>query len=101
MQESIPLSKPITLNGVQVDRLTLREPTVGDQLIARKIAAQDDVQFELNMFASLAGCSPNDLHQLPLRDYDKLQKAYLRLSDPTAVTPTSQPTMADVGTILG
>ncbi len=101
MQETVMLSTPITLNGVRLDRLTLREPTVGDQLTARKLAGEDDAQFELTMFANLAGCSPLDLHQLPLRDYEKLQKAYLRLSAPEPTSLTHQSILVGVGATTG
>lgn len=35
MQETITLAKPISLNGILVNQVTLREPTVGDHLAIR------------------------------------------------------------------
>lgn len=75
----IKLKTPIELNGVKVDQITLREPTVGDQITARRLANGDDAQFELNMFASLVSCAPEDLHALSLSDYKVMQKHYFRL----------------------
>ncbi|MBI3146470.1 MAG: phage tail assembly protein [Pseudogulbenkiania sp.] len=97
MNETIKLSSPVSLNGVLVNQLTLREPTVGDQLSARKMAGNDDEQFELTMLANLAGCAPTDLHQVTLRDYDKLQKAYLRLSSPEPSADGKQPAVVGMG----
>lgn len=75
----IKLTNPIELNGIKVDQITLLEPTVGDQITARRLANGDDALFELNMFASLVGCAPEDLHALSLRDYKVMQKHYFRL----------------------
>jgi hypothetical protein len=36
MQETITLAKPVSLNGILVNQVTLREPTVGDHLAAAK-----------------------------------------------------------------
>lgn len=91
MQETITLAKPVSLNGILVNQVTLREPTVGDHLAARKMAAGDDEQFELLMLANLLAASPQDLHQLTLRDYRQLQKAYLRLSAGTEPASGQQP----------
>ena len=91
MQHTITLAKPISLNGITVNQVTLREPTVGDHLAARKMASGDDEQFELHMLANLVGASPQDLHQLTLRDYKQLQKAYLRLSAGAEPADSQQP----------
>lgn len=79
MTLTVKLTKPIAVNGVTVNALTLREPTVGDQLHCRKMAAGDDGQFELLMFANISGAAPDDLHALTLRDYKSLQDGYFRL----------------------
>ncbi|MEW4338496.1 phage tail assembly protein [Chromobacterium vaccinii] len=79
MQEKVKLTSAVELNGVKTDTLTMREPTVGDQLSARKVAGADDGEYELHMFASVLGCAPSDLHQLTLFDYGELQKAWFRL----------------------
>lgn len=78
--ETIKLSQAIELNGVKVNELTMRAPTVGDELDARQLAGGDDAKFELHILASLLGGAPDDLRQVLKRDYGKLTKAYLRLS---------------------
>ncbi|KJK05376.1 phage tail assembly protein [Pseudomonas tussilaginis] len=75
----VTLSKPTDANGVQVDKLTLRAPTVRDIRTAQATASGDDEQRELNLFATLAGVSPNDLEGLALKDYSRLQAGYFRL----------------------
>ncbi|WP_047238340.1 phage tail assembly protein [Chromobacterium subtsugae] len=79
MNQTVKLTSAITLNGVKTDTMTMREPTVGDQLSARKVAGADDGEYELHMFASVLGCAPSDLHQLTMFDYAELQKAWFRL----------------------
>ncbi|STQ91722.1 phage tail assembly protein [Iodobacter fluviatilis] len=78
MQETIKLSTAIKLNDVLVNQLQLREPTVGDQLDVQ-VLGKSDAEREQLMFARLCDCAPNDLRQLTLRDYKKLQDAYFRL----------------------
>jgi hypothetical protein len=78
MNEVIKLKTAIQLNNVQVNQLVLREPTVGDQLDVQALG-KTDAEREQLMFARLCDCAPDDLRQLTLRDYKKLQDAYFRL----------------------
>ncbi|MFR0674649.1 phage tail assembly protein [Enterobacterales bacterium AW_CKDN230030176-1A_HGKHYDSX7] len=73
---TVALSRPTEFNAVTVDKLTLRSPTVRDMRIATATANGDDEQRELNLFASLAGVKPDELEQLTLKDYDRVQAAY-------------------------
>lgn len=75
---TVRLSRPAEVNGVQVDQLRLRAPTVRDIRVAQAGAA-DEEQRELNLFASLAEVSPKDLEGLALKDYTRLQTGYFRL----------------------
>lgn len=75
----ITLTKPCEANGVQVDSLSLRAPTVRDIRTAQSTANSDDEQRELNLFASLAEVSVKDLEGLALKDYSRLQAGYFRL----------------------
>ncbi|QBF25580.1 phage tail assembly protein [Pseudomonas tructae] len=75
----VTLSKPCQANGVQVDSLALRAPTVRDIRTAQSVASGDDEQRELNLFASLAEVGIKDLEELPLKDYGRLQAGYFRL----------------------
>ncbi|WP_442109231.1 phage tail assembly protein [Pseudomonas sp. NUPR-001] len=75
----VTLSKRSEANGVQVDSLSLRAPTVRDIRAAQSTANNDDEQRELNLFASLAEVGIKDLEGLALKDYSRLQAGYFRL----------------------
>lgn len=74
----IRLSRSCEANGVQVDSLSMRAPTVRD-LRAAQVGGADDEQRELNLFASLAEVGIKDLEGLTLKDYSRLQSGYFRL----------------------
>ncbi|MDH1100152.1 phage tail assembly protein [Pseudomonas mosselii] len=76
---TVRLSRPSEANGVQVDSLSLRAPTVRDIRNAQAGGAGDDEQRELNLFASLAEVGVKDLEGLALKDYSRLQTGYFRL----------------------
>lgn len=75
----VRLTKPSEANGIQVDSLALRSPTVRDIRAAQSAASGDDEQRELNLFASLAEVGVKDLEGLTLKDYGRLQAGYFRL----------------------
>lgn len=101
MKETIKLSTSVTLNQVPTNQIVLREPTVGDSLNARQLAGNDDAKYEMTMLANMAGCAPDDLCQLTLRDYSKLQKAYLRLSSDEPAADGEQSAVVGVVTPAG
>ncbi|MBC3410271.1 phage tail assembly protein [Pseudomonas sp. SWRI107] len=76
---TVRLSKPTELNGVQMDHLSLRAPTVRDIRAAQTTTVGDDEQRELNLFASLAEVGVKDLEGLTLKDYTRVQAGYFRL----------------------
>ena len=71
----IQLSKPINVGGAPVGALRMREPTVADQLAMDKIDG-GPAEKEIAIFAMLCMVAPADLHQLTLRDYRKVSKAF-------------------------
>ncbi|MGE8436643.1 MAG: phage tail assembly protein [Pseudomonas palmensis] len=75
----VKITKPTEMNGVKVDTLTLRAPTVRDIRTAQAVAGGDDEQRELNLFASLAEVGAKDLEGMTLKDYSRLQAGYFRL----------------------
>ena len=75
---TVRLSKSVEANGVQVDKLQLRAPTVRDIRNAQA-GAEDEEQRELGLFASLAEVSVKDLEGMALKDYTRLQAGYFRL----------------------
>lgn len=75
----VSLSRPSEVNGVQIDKLTLRSPTVREVRAADRAAGGDDEQRELVLFADLAGAAIADLEGLKVVDYNRLQAGYFRL----------------------
>jgi hypothetical protein len=83
----VMLSRPSEANGVKVDKITLRSPTLRDERAADRAAQGDAEQRELMLFASLTEVGLKDLEGLKLLDYHRLQEGYSRLvpqfTDPT------------------
>lgn len=75
---TVDLTRPTEANGLTVDKLSLRAPTVRDIRSAQG-GAGDEEQRELNLFASLAEVGVKDLEGLALKDYTRLQTGYFRL----------------------
>jgi len=76
---TVTLSRPSEINGVVIDRLTLRSPTVREVRAANATAGGDDEVREMHLFASLSESGIKDLEGLKLTDYQRLQAAYFRL----------------------
>lgn len=75
MTTEIILTTPVEIDGVSIVKLTMREPTVGDQLTAeRRKGAPGET--EVAMFAALCSQADSLITQITMRDYKKLQKAY-------------------------
>lgn len=69
------LKKLPVLDGTEVSKLTMREPTVQDQLTADK-ANTHQGDAEIMIFANLTEQSPDAINGLTLRQYGRLQEAY-------------------------
>ena len=72
----VELSRPMTIDGAQVKALRMREPTVADQLASEEMKGSDSAK-EIAMLANLCEVSPDDIKRLTLKDYKKLQAAFL------------------------
>lgn len=72
----VVLSRAIDIDGAKVSTLRLREPTVADQLAADELKGGDAVK-EIFTISNLCQISPEDMKKLTLRDYKKLQEAFL------------------------
>ncbi len=81
----VTLSRPSQINGVTVDKLALRSPTVRDVRSANREAGGDDEQRELVLFAELAGAPVADLEGLKLVDFNRLQAGYFRMDQDNGV----------------
>ncbi|WP_273820598.1 phage tail assembly protein [Pseudomonas asplenii] len=75
----VKLSKPAEANGVKVDKLVMRAPTVRDVRAAAATANGDAEVRELNLFSSLTEVGIKDLEGFTLKDYTRLQEGYFRL----------------------
>ncbi|WP_255631588.1 phage tail assembly protein [Caballeronia sp. dw_19] len=78
MTVTVPLDFPTKFDGIARDSLTLRRPKVRDMRAAAKVSPGDDDGQELALFAALAEVAPNDLEDMDLADYNRLQDAYFR-----------------------
>ncbi|WPN45086.1 phage tail assembly protein [Pseudomonas sp. P8_241] len=76
---TIMLSKASQANGIQVDKLTLREPTVREMRAATLQGGTNEEEQEMVLFCSLASIGRADLEGLLMRDYRRLQTAYFRV----------------------
>jgi hypothetical protein len=76
---TVTLRYKANFNGVLVDKLTLRAPSVKDFNAAKMIAAGDMEKMELHLFCSLLTATETDLVALKLKDYNRLQAGYFRL----------------------
>jgi hypothetical protein len=72
----VELSRPMSIDGAQVKALRMREPTVADQLASEEMKGSDSAK-EIAMLANLCEVSPDDIKRLTLKDYKKLQAAFL------------------------
>lgn len=76
----ITLSRPADIGGAKTSAVRMREPTVGDQEVASAMEGTDAAR-EISVFANLCQLAPDDIRKLPLRDYKRLQTAYLGFID--------------------
>jgi tail assembly chaperone E/41/14-like protein len=70
---TVTLVRGLQVSGAKVSTLTLREPSLDDQLVSQK--AGDNAEAEVALIANLAEVSPDDLRALKMRDFLRLQEA--------------------------
>lgn len=71
----IELSRPIKIDGVEVKALRMRDIKVKDQIVVSKMKGTD-AENEVALMANLCSVTPEEIQQMSMRDYTKLQKAY-------------------------
>ena len=76
----IALSRPADMSGTKLESVRMREPTVADSETVSEMSGSDASR-EIHAFANLCGLAPDDIRQLPLRDFKRLQTAYLGFTD--------------------
>jgi hypothetical protein len=70
----IELKTPIDIDGADVSTLTMREPTVQDQLDVDAMKGSPATK-EVSLMANLCEISPDDIKKMPMRNYKRLQVA--------------------------
>lgn len=76
----ITLSRAADFSGTKMTVVRMREPTVEDTLITSEMEGSDAAR-EVKAFANLLEQSPEDLRKLPMRDFKRIQVAYLTFID--------------------
>lgn len=76
----ITLATPATILGSKVSTLRMREPIVEDQLAADATSGSD-AQKEIATFANLCDLAPDDIRKLTMRNYKRVQAAWLGFLD--------------------
>lgn len=72
--QTVDLEFPIKIAGASVQVLTMRRSTVGDVLTANRI--KDEIEREIVLFSNLCQVAPEDIRNLDLKDYQKLQEVF-------------------------
>lgn len=75
MSEKIELKTGIDIDGAKIKTLTMREPTVADQLAASEVKG-NSAQQEITLIANLCEITPDDVKKMTLHDYRKVQTAF-------------------------
>ncbi len=76
---TLTLTRPSDVNGVKVEQLSLRAPTLREVRASDAIGGDDAVLREVTLFASLTDAGTTDIDGLTLVDYGRVQSAYSRI----------------------
>lgn len=76
---TVTLVHKANFNGVVLDKLTMRAPSVKDVMAAKAAGGGDYEKMELNMFCSLLEATEAELLSLKYKDYKRLSVGYFRL----------------------
>lgn len=85
---TIELNYPITIDATEVKVLQMRRPKVADVILLQK-SQGEDAEKEVKLFANLCEVSPDDIRQLDMMDYAKLQTQYGNFIAPEPLKETS------------
>lgn len=70
--QTITLNNPITIDGISVSELSMREPKVRDLLAIERI--EGEALKEVALIANLASVPKETVEDLCIKDYVKIQK---------------------------
>lgn len=76
---TVTLAYRASFNGVTLDKLTMRAPSVKDFNTAKMVGGGDFEKMEINLFCSLLTATEAELLSLKLKNYNRLQAGYFRL----------------------
>lgn len=76
---TIPLVTGLTLDGVKVKELTMREPLVDDQMNVQ--GPGSEAEKEVALIANLCMVTPKDIRSLTMRDYGRVKAKFLGFLD--------------------
>jgi len=78
--KTIKLDYPIDARGVVIREITLRRPKVRDELAAQ--AYKQEAERELMYFSSLTELTREELEEMDMADWGKLQAAFEEMLKP-------------------
>lgn len=81
MQTIIELKYPVSSNGENLNKLTMRRSKVRDRLVVAKMKNSSNEEKEINLFANLCEVTPSTIEELDESDYVNLQQAYTNFFD--------------------
>ncbi|MEG1825518.1 MAG: phage tail assembly protein [Cloacibacillus sp.] len=86
---TIDLSYPITIDGTETSVLVMRRPKVVDTVLFQK-SQGTDADKEIKLFSNLCEVTPEEIGQLDMMDYAKLQVQYGNFMAPEPQKETSE-----------
>lgn len=72
----VTLAKPTKIMGTEVTVMKMREPLIADQEVTASMDGSSATR-EIHEFANLCGVAPDDIRAMTLKNYQRLQAAYL------------------------
>ena len=72
---TVALARGYARDGAQINVVTMREPTVGDQIAAEAAGATNAAR-EVALFGALCQLTPSEVTSIKMKDYGRLQVAY-------------------------
>lgn len=82
----ITLDYPVKITGKETSEITMRRPKVRDMILSDR-PGKSDAEKEMSLFSDLTGMSPDELQELDMGDYLKLQEAYRGFLSSRPATP--------------
>ncbi|WP_404938402.1 phage tail assembly protein [Pseudomonas atacamensis] len=78
---TVTMKGAVNIGGVVTDRVTMRAPTVRDDLAAVAAGKGDSSVYELNLLCSLLEATEPELKAFSMRNYKRLLAGYFRMEE--------------------